>query len=468
MIWKTLPYEHQLECWKQSARKPAYALFMEQGTGKTKVSIDTANWQFSKGLIKHVLVICPNGLQYNWVNGEMQTHYPHPYLSHIFTTKKSKKYVIEWNDFLKPNRALKILAVNIEAFRNKANIDKIKDYLKEDTLCIIDESTIIKNHKAQQTKGVYEIKDLCKFRRILSGTPFAQSMLDGWGQAEFLGNIFPHTNYYSFEADFAIKQEIDMGGRLVKIVVGYKNKDTFANYWKPNSFRIKKSECLDLPEKIYKKVNVPMSDEQKKVYNNLVDFALSEVNGSVVSTQHAISLMIKLHQVVCGSVKDDNGENKDLKCPRLDTLIALVKKTEGKVIIWAHYKRDIERIQNELSKHKFKSVTYYGEIGKQEREEGLQLFKKDEEIKCFIANKAASKGLTINEANTCIYYSNSYELEVRLQSEDRPHRIGQTKNVEYIDLICPDTIDEQIIQALKDKNDISNSILNQLKSIKKL
>ena len=253
-----------------------------------------------------------------------------------------------------------------------------------------------------------------------------------------------------------------MGNKQFRKITGYKNIDKLTADISPHSYRVTKKECLDLPDKIYQQIYVEMSKEQKKAYMQLKEHAITMIEDKLLTAANAITLMIKLHQIVCGNVYDDEGNVTRLPCPRLDTLKQILERTNGKVIIWAVFKEDIRRISEMLGE---KAVCYYGEIRNSDRELAIRAFQTDERIQYFIANEAASRGLTLTSSSSSIYYSNSYKLETRLQSEDRNHRIGQTESVTYTDLICRGTVDERIIDALRGKKNLSDSILDNLGSI---
>jgi len=185
----------------------------------------------------------------------------------------------------------------------------------------------------------------------------------------------------------------------------------------------------------------------------------------MVSTVNALTQLMRLHQIVCGHVKLDNGQVVELPNKRVDELFNIVEEFDGKMIIWANYRHDIEAIKIALSKqYGMSSVgTYYGDTDEEERRRVVRDFQDpNSELRFFLGNpKTGGYGLTLTAASLVVYYSNSFDLEVRLQSEDRAHRIGQTKSVTYIDLITPKSVDEKIVQALRDKIDIATQVLGE-------
>jgi SNF2 family DNA or RNA helicase len=194
-------------------------------------------------------------------------------------------------------------------------------------------------------------------------------------------------------------------------------------------------------------------------------YAMAQIDGGLVSTVNALTQIMRLHQIVCGHVKLDDGTVRELPNKRMDELLAVVEETDGKIIIWANYRHDIEAIKMALSKeYGMNSVgMYFGDTDMDERKRVVEEFQKpDSEMRFFVGNPSTGGyGLTLTAASTMVYYSNSFDLEKRLQSEDRAHRIGQTKNVTYIDLIAVGTVDEKIVKALRSKIDIATQVLGE-------
>jgi SNF2 family DNA or RNA helicase len=174
---------------------------------------------------------------------------------------------------------------------------------------------------------------------------------------------------------------------------------------------------------------------------------------------------MRLQQICCGFLKLDDGEIKDLPNNRLNELLSVIEETTGKVIIWATWTHDIQAIEKLLIKNfgEDSVATYYGETPQDRRQEIVQKFQdKNDKLRFFVGQpKTGGFGITLTEASTVVYYSNSYDLEIRLQSEDRAHRIGQQNKVTYIDIVVPRTIDEKILKALKNKINIAEKVLGE-------
>lgn len=472
---KTKPYAHQQRVLASTWDLPHYALFMDQGTGKTKIAIDTFDLLATnhKHRFDLLLVVAPNGVQRNWINKELPIHGSGPvYATHIYRGMTTKAEDKEVKHFVKRmERGMPgVFSINIEALRPTGKKRSrawllVNSLLKEFvTLMVVDESTIIKNPKAKQTEAVLDLAPLASARRILSGTPLAQSPLDAWSQMTFLDeNFWPHGSWTAFKADFAIESlERTAGNKRYFKVQGYRNLDKLQNLIGRASIRITKEECLDLPPKTYMIREVALTGAQKKAYEELRATAMTMIRDEIVTASNALSLLQKFHRITLGHVVTDDGEEHELPTNRLGAVEQIVGELpiDEKIIIWAYYKTDMRRlarfIREDMGMH---GVLYYGDVSNNDREMALDRFRHNDACRFFIANKAASRGLTLTEASTVIYYSNSYSLEDRLQSEDRNHRIGQDKKVVYHDLMVPDTVDEKIYGALRDKRNLSSDLM---------
>ena len=213
------------------------------------------------------------------------------------------------------------------------------------------------------------------------------------------------------------------------------------------------------------KRSIELTDEQKKVYAQMKQIALAELDGKVMSSVNVMTQLMRLHQITCGHFKADDSTITHLKNNRLDELMSLLDEVEGKVIIWATYREDIKNIVVALKKAygEASTVEYHGGVDATLRQDQITLFQeKNGPARYFVGNpQTGGYGITLTAANTVIYYSNSYDLEKRLQSEDRAHRIGQTGSVTYVDLIAEGTIDERIVKSLRNKINIANEIMGE-------
>jgi len=473
--FKTEPYAHQKQAWQESWDKEYYALFMEMGTGKSKVAIDTIAALYEAKKIDTALILAPKGVYDNWVQGEIPTHLPDRIKRKVLRWQPnvSKKFLAELKDFalpaLREKGYLHLFVMNVEAFSSGKGAETALDFLKLNpkSIMIVDESTTIKNRQAQRTKNIVKCGRVAKYRRILTGSPITKSPMDLFSQCDFLAEkCLGFNSFYAFQSRYAVVQKRTMGARSFNEVVGYRRLDELTDKLDPISNRVLKEDCLDLPDKIYQVYNVQLTGEQKNVYEMMKKLALAQLdNGELATTQSVLTQIMRLQQITCGHLRTDDGELRELKSNRLDALMEIVEEVQGKAIIWATWSHDLVMIADAL-RRRFgpeAAATYYGETPQDERQRIVTEFQKpNSPLRFFVGQpKTGGYGITLTEASTMIYYSNSYDLEIRLQSEDRAHRIGQKKPVTYIDMLTPKTIDEKIIKALRNKINLAGAVLGE-------
>lgn len=464
------PFKHQQESFNTTRGREYYGLFWEMGTGKTKPLIDTISWLFLTRQIDGALIVSDKGAYLNWPMIEIPTHMQPDLLEHTrigcFRATARGHEVRDYERVLvAQDDILDIACINIEALSHERPFQWARSFLiNHHAIMIIDESTSIKNQKSARTINVRRLGELADYRRIATGTPITQGPLDLFSQCQFLKpGCLGHTSFTSFKATYAVERQMIFGKRRFQQIVGYRNLDNLAERIKPFTSRLTKDECLDLPEKIYEIEMVEMTTEQSEIYDKLKNEALVMLDQGMVSCTEAITAIEKLHQVCCGHVKTDDHITVNIPNNRVTTLLRLREIIDGKMIIWCAYQRDVENVMAalaELKRDQF-AVHYYGKTTPDERVNHLQQFHDNPLCTELVGTTATGgKGLTLNEASYTVYYSNNYRLEHRLQSEDRNHRIGQKRNVTYIDLAIPNTIDMRIIKLLKEKKDLASEVLD--------
>ena len=462
--FKTEPFTHQKVALEKCWNKNEYALFMEMGTGKTKVIIDNIGILKQQNLINIAVIVAPKSVYLNWED-EINTHLSDDIPHVIYSWNKTKKTID--NEILLGK--LGIFLINVEALSHKSGVVFLKSLLEKykENIFIVDESTTIKNQSAARTKSILKLSKLSKYRRILTGSPVTKSPLDLYTQCAFLSpDLLGYSSYYSFRARYAVMDEVNVGNnKYIHIPKYYINLDELNNKLKTFSYRVRKDQCLDLPEKIKLLRTIQLSTEQRMVYNNLKERAIAIIQDESVSFNIKLVELLRLHQVTNGFLKTDEGNIKEFaENPKMDELLDVVEQIEGKAIIWANYVHNIESITNKLKELYGDNsvVNIYGGIEAEQRKEAVNRFQNDETCRFFVGNPSTGGfGLTLTAASYVIYYSNSYSYEVRLQSEDRAHRIGQKKNVTYIDIVAKDSIDFHIMKALQNKLQISNKTLGE-------
>ena len=470
--FKTKPYAHQLTALEKSWEKEVYAYFMEMGTGKSKVLIDNISMLYDQGKINGALIVAPKGVYQNWYNSEIPTHL----VDHIdkkmvlWQAMINKTQAKKLDTLFKTGEELHILIMNVEAFSTKKGVDFAHKFLScHDTLIAIDESTTIKNPGAKRTKNILGLSKHSKYRRILTGSPVTKSPLDLYTQCYFLSPwLLDHSSFYTFKNRYAVMRTANFGGRSVQIVVGYRNLAELSEKLKPFSYRVLKDDCLDLPKKTFMKRIVHLSDEQKKVYSQMKQTALAFLNGKAATTATVMTQLMRLHQITCGHFTSDDGTTQVLKNNRIDELIDLLHEVHGKVVIWAHYRHDIETIVEHIKKEFNTDVdnsvmTYYGDTSVEDRQKAIkEIQDPDSPVRFLVGTpQTGGYGITLTAASTMIYYSNGYDLEKRQQSEARIDRIGQTKPMTYVDIIAEDTVDERIVKALRKKINIASQVMGE-------
>jgi len=331
---------------------------------------------------------------------------------------------------------------------------------------VIDESTTIKSPTALRTKAICKLSTAVKYRRILTGSPVTKSPLDLYTQCAFLSKeLLGFESYYTFRARYAVMQQIELGGRQILMPKYYTNLDELEMKLKTFSFRVTKDQCLDLPPKVYMQRDVHLTPEQKNIYETLKIKARATIADDTVSFANKLVEILRLHQICNGFLKTDKGEIHTFKNnPKLKELLRILEEADGKSIIWATYVHNIESIKQTLEDlyGKDSVVSIYGKDSVENRKLAVENFQHNDRCRFLVGNPSTGGyGLTLTAARNVIYFSNSYNLEVRKQSEDRAHRIGQKNKVNYIDLIVPNSIEMMIISALKRKVKLSAQTLGE-------
>ena len=481
--FKTKPFPYQKEIWNKTKDEKCHALFMEQGTGKTKVTLDTVAWLYEKGLVKNLLVVAPSGVHRNWVVDEIPKHLPNGIPRRMLTYQSSKASTkAQQNklyDLLDYKKGLAVLAMSYDAFITKAGKEAAWKFMKRKKLMyVLDESTRIKNPKARRTKAILKSGDFSDYKRILTGTPIANGPFDIWAPIEFLNKEvwrkFRFSSFWVFKHYFGdiVKKRANLGHEY-EFVKGYRNLDELYRILQPISTRVTKDEVLkDLPPKLFSTRYFEMSKEQERAYQELKDNYMVQIEGQVITAELALTRLLRLQQITCGYVPNLEDDSVDaepyISIPgpnaRLEALNELTQDLSTQGIIWARFTKDIDNIVDLLNSPEHGgAVRYDGKQDEDQRAKAIDTFRAGK-AQWFVGNAAVGgEGLTLTEAKAVIYYSNSFKLTERLQSEDRAHRIGQDTAVTYYDLAAENTIDEYIIKALLKKIDIANTITGDRK-----
>ena len=470
--FKTKPYTHQLKALQLSHDKENFAYFMEMGCGKSKVLIDNMAWLYWHKKIDTAIIVAPKGVYTNWRNNEIPTHLSDDVSHKVYTWKSNlnKKETTELkNSVGRDARSnLRILLINVEAFATKKIFKFLDTFIhRSNYLIAVDESTTIKNIKAKRTKALIKFAERAKYKRILTGSPITKSPLDLYSQFLFLDKkILGFDSYWSFQGRYAVVKSMKMGSHSFNQVVGYKNLDELKKKIEPYSYRVTKEEALDLPPKIYTSRQVDLTMEQERHYQSIKKSSVALLeSGEMVTAPEVMTRLLRLQQLLCGYLITDDGEIMSVESNRIAVLLEVIEEMEGKVIIWSRFRHDIIEISERLKSiyGVATTVTYFGDTSMADRDEAIARFQNPKDpTRFFVSNpQTGGMGITLHAAKNVVYYSNDFNLESRVQSEDRAHRVGQHNPVLYVDLVSPNTVDVHIVKTLVNKNKLANITLGE-------
>jgi hypothetical protein len=479
------PKQHQKVALALGQDATAFAYFMDQGTGKTKVLIDDAAHNFRLGRIDAMLVIAPNSVKTNWVDpdggpDEISKHMPPDikYAAGCWVSAPNQKQRTALSDFEDDVRArksnvLKVFVVNVEALAFDRCFNWLEKFCKTLNVFIaVDESTRIKHRTAQRTKAAFKLRKLCKIARIASGTPVIKSPLNAYAQFYFLDpEILGFSNYRSFEARYGVK-----GGYEGREILFYQNLEELQVKIDSASYRVLKDDCLDLDPKIYQRRNVPLTPEQKHYYNALKEESIVEFETAVdrgenrrwIEANIVLTKYLRLQQITSGFLPllDEAGQAEGYvpfgkTPPKIAEALDIIEECQGKIIVWCRFIPEIRMMKDALDAAGIKHVTFHGGITEKDRVSARNAFQSNTSgIDVFVGQvQTGGVGITLNKARTVIYLSNTFNTEDRVQSEDRAHRIGTEGSVTYIDLVSPGTVDIKVLQCLRENKRLSDMIM---------
>jgi SNF2 family DNA or RNA helicase len=487
MKYKTKPYKHQTTCLKKFGNSTYFALLADMGTGKTWIIINNLAKLYEAKKCDAALVFAPNGVHANWARLELPRHMPIDYEAAVWTAGPNKKEKAEIeNIFDSNNDCCRIFLVNWEALQNNKGFNAALRFAEsaKKLMIVCDESDAVKNPSAKRTKNLMKLKKHAYWRRIMTGTPITNSPFDAFSQFYFLDSSILGTSFYAFKAEYAellpasnalvqtIMKKSRMRGAPQIVAKGaggrpkYRNLDKLSRLMAPHSFRVTKDECLDLPDKNYKTMFFDLTDEQRAVYKKAEKECRLVFEEEETPFNKLVATM-KLAQITSGYYIHPMSEEPvriDGDNPKLDMMMEQINKiveSGHQIIIWARYRIEIADIVRRLQKMEIDCVQYHGGVKKKARITAIDDFENGH-VPVFVGNQqAGGRGLTLVAANYVTYFSNSFSLRDRLQSEDRAHRIGQTKNVTYINIAGKGTIDEVVIKALLAKKNVADVIIDQ-------
>lgn len=471
----TPPMDHQAEAVALGWNREYFAYLLEMGLGKSRVLIDDFCLNYELGKIDALLVVAPKSVYTNWTRrsddnpGELQkwlwgeaktSAIVHTYRAGKMT--QDRQAILSIMDITAPGP--RILVVNIEAISSTVEaVYTCEKFLRSHrTMLVVDESTAIKDRTSKRTKKLMKMSELATKRRILTGSPVTGSPTDLWGQFEFLkrGSLGFGT-FTAFQSRFCLLRDMRIGPRVIRKEYGTQNLDELRDIVKQHSIRFRKDR-LNLPPKLYEPaVNIDLTDEQKRAYEEMKRSAMATVRGADVTTTIVMTQLMRLHQILCGHITTDDGRVIYLDSRRADAMIDVIEQSgDRSVVIWCCYRPDATTVVRKLEEKYGEgcAAIWTGGETMDDREAGEAAFQAGEKRFMVATQSAGAKGRTWTRGTLVIYYTNSYDLELREQSEDRTHRIGQTGSVTYVDLITQGTVEEKIVTALRNKKNVARLI----------
>jgi hypothetical protein len=476
--FKKLPYAHQKRALDRVYSLDHCALLMAMRTGKTKVCIDLNSQRFIERKINASVVVCPKSIRKNWQE-QIGDNCPVPHSTWLYQPGSSKKAVREYEEWAYSRTDnMRWLVFSIESLSQGSAFKTLEKFLLSHSASMnIDESSKIKNHKAERTDQCIRMGLYAIYRMIMTGSLITQSVMDAYSQFEFVDTaIIGIGDFYSFRNRYAV-----MGGYEDKQIIGYQNVEELMANIGPYSFECRITDVFpDMPLKIGPvKRYVEKTKEQKELLRQIKRERSFKLPGMTEADEleNALEISLRQQQVVGGFMsittdhpvlKKKDGSPKKVVAyhavpganPKMVELLAAIEEIEGPTVIWARYAPEISAIVTELSaKYGADQVAqYWGQIDEEERERERLRFQ-EKKKRFFVSNQmTGGMGLDLSTAEVVIYYSNTFSLIEREQSEERPYGPKIKHSVLYIDLVCEDSIDEHVLASLNEKRNFSEYV----------
>jgi SNF2 family DNA or RNA helicase len=418
---------------------PGFALFWVMGAGKTLSTIALTNLRREADMVDRLLIVCPTSIKGVWKQ-EFDKYSALP--AHLQVLEAGQK-LQPWADF-------PVLVVGVEALSQGNAMDTAKEFVAGGRcMTVVDESSTIKNYDARRTENCWELGEQSSLRLVLTGTNVTQGLQDLFAQMYFVDpSIIGELSYYSFRNKYCV-----MGGFEQRKIIGYRNVDALLDRVRPRCDVVRKGD-MKLPPKTYQTRTVKATPEQHRVCKELAREMTTELGDKTISVKNALEALLRFQQIAGGFEPDGTPLAKN---PKMDELLALLEEFDGKAIIWARYLPEVAAIAARLSeRYPGACLVLTGATCPDDRQPMVNTFQSDPSKRFFITNQATGgKGLTLTAATLSVYYSNTFSLEDRLQSEDRNHRIGQENEVLYIDLMSDLRVDRLVLTALENKQSLS-------------
>lgn len=454
------PYEHQSKAFALMRDAEYFGLFCEMGTGKTKMLIDNAFDLWRAGHIDAVIVMAPNGVHNQWVEEQIPMHAPEEfqYEAKAWYNGMGVRWSRKFQAVVDSDKLdLKFFTFAWTSLASMKAKEKFVEIMRNyRVLLILDESQAIKNPSAKRTRFIMGQAPHAPYRRIATGTPVTQGLEDLYTQLKFLHPMILDINTYTaYLARYCVQRQIPGAPAGATQIVSYRNVPELREKVQSCTFQVKKADCLDLPDKVYQRYEVPLTKEQQTMYAQMRDLLLAQLeSGEIVQAPLAITKMMKLQQITSGHLIDDDQQVHAIPENRTKAVLEIAEIAK-RGIVWCRFRHDLAAVSKALETAGYRVGVYAGDTPEEER----QRLRKPGEVDWLVANpQSAGTGLNLTHFDTMIYYSNSFNAADRWQSEDRIHRIGQNNKCLYIDLYSPGTIDLSILASLMNKKNVATSI----------
>ncbi len=455
MRWTDGMWEHQKQAYEFGIARNSVMLAMDMGTGKTKVAVSLLyGWG-----VKTALVVCPKSVIGVW-GREFRKHAPDgTYDVHCLSEGKvveranAIRNVLRFGD---PN-LLRVVVINYDVIWQPSISNAIRETGVD--CVILDESHRAKAAGSKTSKTCFMLGKRATYRICMSGTPMSNSPLDLYGQYRFLDPLIFGTNYARFLDQYAV-----LGGPEKRFVVGYKNLDDLSTKFRSIAFQCRKEDLpeLGLPgQPVSTSVTYRMAGRAKRLYEEVYEDLVSEIDGGHVVAGSVITALIRLQQITSGycMVTDDDGSERllPLNNEKQDILTDILKDVPRKdnVVVFCRFKPDISAAKMAAADAGFRVAELSGSRNE------LDLWMKHEGSVLVVQIAAGNAGIDLSRASIAIYYSLTFSLSDYEQSISRLYRPGQKNQVSLIHILAENTVDEKILDALVHKRSIVDDVLTR-------
>ena len=480
-------YQHQLEVLEYMQYYPRLMVGAEQGLGKTYLGLVQMAIEKQKNPAYKAIVMCPVIVIPGWYYEALeQTNLkPFVYRGTIKQRAKLRKQVLE-----NPDKWDFIIS-NYEVIASRKSREDLHFFQRLNADAIfLDEISRVRGHKSHRSTALHSMVKNIPKRVGFSGTVSVGKPLDVFMPYTILNDSIFGANFYRFKNKYCKFSPYNK-----HIVTGYKNLNTLKAIMDTYSIFRTKEDCVDLPERTFTKIFYSLEKEQVNLYNYVISEDELELNDVTTMFNLSVTKLTKLLQIMSGFMilspkRDDSlcnpcpnlldciksspqvfpwhnkctrreyAQQKGIdisrpertywqskKNPKLATLKGLLEITERKVIIWAYYNKELADIMELLDSMEIKYIT-------PAVKDCAKIFEESKDIQVFLGQISQGIGITLNSADTMIFYAASMNLEDWLQALDRNHRLGQNKNVQVYTLECRGTVEEQVYTLLESKNDV--------------